>query len=74
MAFQQGKKYVVRKLMPVECERLQGFEDGHTDIPFEPIEEKKITKNKDSLRCKGLGNSMSVPVIRWIGERMMAAA
>lgn len=50
----------VRRLMPVECERLQGFPDGHTDIPGA----------KDGPRYKALGNSMAVPVMRWIGQRI----
>jgi len=57
----------VRRLMPVECERLQGFPDGHTLI--------KVGKNvsKDGPRYKALGNSMAVPVMRWIGNRVFDA-
>ena len=57
----------VRRLMPVECERLQGFPDGHTLI--------KVGKNvsKDGQRYKALGNSMAVPVMRWIGNRVFDA-
>lgn len=50
----------VRRLMPVECERLQGFQDGHTDIPGA----------KDGPRYKALGNSMAVPVMGFIGRRL----
>lgn len=50
----------VRRLTPTECERLQGFPDGHTAIP----------KAKDGPRYAALGNSMAVPVMRWIGERI----
>jgi len=50
----------VRRLMPVECERLQGFRDGHTDIPGA----------KDGPRYKALGNSMAVPVMRWLGRKI----
>lgn len=57
----------VRRLMPVECERLQGFPDGYTDIMFR---KKKAT---DGHRYKALGNSMAVPCIRWIGLRIMEA-
>lgn len=53
----------VRRLTPLECERLQGFPDGWTDIPWKG---KKHTP--DSPRYKALGNSMAVPVMRWIGE------
>lgn len=58
-------EYVVRRLMPVECERLQGFDDGWTDVDFGG---KPAT---DVYRYKALGNSMAVPVMRWIGERML---
>lgn len=54
-----------RRIMPVECERLQGFPDGHTNIPW-----RGKSESPDSLRYKALGNSMAVPVIRWIGERI----
>jgi DNA (cytosine-5)-methyltransferase 1 len=51
----------VRRLTPVECERLQGFPDNYTNIK----------KNcPDGNRYKALGNSMAVPVMRWIGERI----
>lgn len=53
-----GDGWVVRRLMPVECERLQGFPDGWTDLGDTP----------DGPRYKALGNSMAVPVIRAIGE------
>lgn len=56
--------YVVRRLMPVECERLQGFPDGWTDIEF------RGRPASDAARYKALGNSMAVPVMRWIGERI----
>ena len=51
---------VVRRLTPTECERLQGFPDGWTDLGDTP----------DTPRYKALGNSMAVPCMRWIGERM----
>lgn len=50
----------VRRLTPLECERLQGFPDGWTDIE----------NASDTARYKALGNSMAVPVMRWIGERI----
>jgi DNA (cytosine-5)-methyltransferase 1 len=50
----------VRRITPKECERLQGFPDNYTEIP----------NAKDGLRYKALGNSMAVPVMRWIGERI----
>ena len=57
----------VRRLMPVECERLQGFPAGHTQIPWRG---KSAADCPDSLRYKAIGNSMVVPVMRWIGERI----
>lgn len=55
-------QYVVRKLMPVECERLQGFPDGWTDIEF------KGKPASDAARYKALGNSMAVTCMLWIGK------
>ena len=57
---------VVRRLTPTECERLQGFPDGWTDIPWAI----KPTA-PDSRRYKALGNSMAVPVMKFIGKRIM---
>lgn len=59
--------YVVRRLMPVECERLQGFPDGWTRVPYRG---KPAEECPDTPRYKALGNSMAVPVMRWIGERI----
>ena len=91
-----GTSYVVRRLMPVETERLQGFPDGWTDLtgedadaiatrllngPFSGYDAKtsaRLSRNvrrwcadcPDGKRYKATGNSMAVPVIRWIGERI----
>jgi len=54
----------VRRLTCVECERLQGFPDNYTDI------KSKNKPTPDGPRYKALGNSMAVPVMRWIGERI----
>ena len=51
----------VRRLTPVECERLQGFPDNYTNIRADC---------PDGPRYKALGNSMAVPVMKWIGERI----
>lgn len=59
--------YVVRRLTPTECERLQGFPDGHTLIPWRG---KSAADCPDGPRYKALGNSMAVPVMRWIGQRI----
>jgi DNA (cytosine-5)-methyltransferase 1 len=52
---------VVRRLTPIECERLQGFPDDYTNIK---------EKCPDGARYKAMGNSMAVPVMRWIGKRI----
>jgi len=57
----------VRRLTPTECERLQGFPDSHTRIPWRG---KDASECPDGPRYKALGNSMAVPVMRWIGERI----
>jgi DNA (cytosine-5)-methyltransferase 1 len=57
----------VRRLTPVECERLQGFPDGYTAIAYR---NKPASECPDGPRYKALGNSMAVPVMRWIGERI----
>jgi DNA (cytosine-5)-methyltransferase 1 len=57
----------VRRLTPVECERLQGFPDNYTNIPW-----RNKTESPDGPRYKAMGNSMAVPVMRWIGERIAA--
>ncbi|EJV1484446.1 Dam family site-specific DNA-(adenine-N6)-methyltransferase [Enterobacter hormaechei] len=59
--------FSVRRLTPIECERLQGFPDGHTLVEYRgrPV--------ANGHRYKAIGNSMAVPVMRWIGERISAA-
>ncbi len=58
---------IVRRLTPTECERLQGFPDDYTLIPWK---NKNRENCPDTHRYKALGNSMAVPVMRWIGTRM----
>ena len=58
----------VRRLTPTECERLQGFPDGWTAIPF------RGKPAADGPRYKSLGNSMAVPVIVYVGRRIEDAA
>ena len=69
----QGGDYVaaqaVRRLTPTECERLQGFPDGWTAIPWRG---KDAAACPDGPRYKALGNSMAVNVMRWIGQRIDA--
>ncbi|WP_131207521.1 DNA (cytosine-5-)-methyltransferase [Bifidobacterium longum] len=61
----EKRSLTVRRLTPRECERLQGFPDDYTDIPYRNKEHAP-----DGARYKALGNSMAVPVMRWIGERI----
>jgi len=67
---QAGKEHAVgvssdvRRLTPRECERLQGFPDDYTAVPY------RGKPAADSPRYKAIGNSMAVPVMRWIGERI----
>ena len=57
----------VRRLTPRECERLQGMPDDHTQIPWR---NKPAEECPDTPRYKAIGNSMAVPVMRWIGQRI----
>jgi DNA (cytosine-5)-methyltransferase 1 len=57
----------VRRLTPVECERLQGFPDNYSQIEWN---NKPASECPDGPRYKACGNSMAVPVMRWIGERI----
>lgn len=61
-AHDRAASYGVRRLTPVECERLQGFPDGWTELG----------KTADSKRYAGLGDAVTVPVAEWIGRRMLA--
>lgn len=58
---------LVRKLTPIECERLQGFPDNYTQIPYR---NKPAEDCPDNPRYKAIGNSMAIPVMEWIGKRL----
>ena len=58
-------RMAVRRLTPIECERLQGFPDNYTNIPW-----RKKDESPDGPRYKAMGNSMAVPVMQWIGQRI----
>jgi DNA (cytosine-5)-methyltransferase 1 len=60
------QSFSVRRLTALECERLQGYPDNYTSIPW------RGGTAPDSLRCRALGNSFVVPVMRWIGRRIAA--
>jgi DNA (cytosine-5)-methyltransferase 1 len=57
--------WAVRRLTPTECERLQGFPDRFTDVPY-----RNRNWTPDGPRYKALGNSMAVNAMRWIGRRI----
>jgi DNA (cytosine-5)-methyltransferase 1 len=57
--------WAVRRLTPRECERLQGFPDDYTDVPY-----RRRNWTPDGPRYKALGNSMAVNVMGWLGERI----
>jgi site-specific DNA-cytosine methylase len=64
-----AERMAVRRLTPRECERLQGFKDDHTLIPWRG---KPADQCPDGPRYKALGNSMAVPCMEWIGQRIAA--
>jgi site-specific DNA-cytosine methylase len=68
-AVANGGGMAVRRLTPKECERLQGFPDNHTLIPWRG---KPAEQCPDGPRYKALGNSMAVPCMAWIGKRIAA--
>lgn len=65
-------QFVVRRLTPLECERLQGFPDKWTDIGDWTDSQGKLHKgNADSPRYKALGNSIALPFWRWLAKRIV---
>ena len=56
---------IVRRITPRECERLQGFEDDYTLIPW------RGAMSSDHVRYRAIGNSWAVPNVRWIGKRIL---
>jgi DNA (cytosine-5)-methyltransferase 1 len=58
------ERMAVRRLLPVECERMQGLPDDYTLIPY------RGKPAADGPRYRAIGNSMAVPVMRWIGQRI----
>ncbi|WP_408874683.1 DNA cytosine methyltransferase [Granulibacter bethesdensis] len=56
-----------RRLMPVECERLQGIPDHYTLVPY------RGKPAADAPRYRSIGNSMAVPCVAWIGKRLLQA-
>ena len=64
--------HIVRRLTPLECERLQGFPDGWTDIGEWVDSKGKKHKDADSPRYKALGNSIAIPPWKWVCKRLCA--
>ena len=65
-------KYIVRRLTPLECERLQGYPDGWTDIGEWTDSKGKVHKTSDAARYKALGNSIALPPWKWVLKRLCA--
>ena len=65
-------RYIVRRLTPLECERLQGFPDGWTDIGEWEDTKGKVRSASDALRYKALGNSIALPPWKWVLKKISA--
>lgn len=65
-------RYIVRRLTPLECERLQGHPDGWTDIGEWTDSNGKVHKTSDAARYKALGNSIALPPWKWVLKRICA--
>ncbi len=57
--------WAVRRLIPIECERLQGFPDDYTNVPY-----RGKNTVADGPRYKAIGNSMAVNAMEWLGDRI----
>ena len=66
------QRYIVRRLTPLECERLQGYPDGWTDIGEWTDSKGKVHKTSDAARYKALGNSIALPPWKWVLKRLCA--
>ena len=65
-------RYIVRRLTPLECERLQGYPDGWTDIGEYIDSNGKKKQSSDAARYKALGNSIAIPPWKWVMKRLCA--
>ena len=72
MVMEDDMDTVVRRLTPMECERLQGYPDGWTDIGEWTDSKGKKHRDSDSPRYKALGNSIALPFWQWMAERICA--
>ena len=72
VCIKQGERYIVRRLTPLECERLQGFPDNWTDIGEWTDTNGKKRQTSDAARYKALGNSIALPPWKWVLKRLCA--
>jgi len=70
MCMENNVNAVVRRLTPLECERLQGYPDGWTDIGEWTDSKGKKHKDADSPRYKALGNSIAIPYWEWLAKKV----
>ena len=70
IAVETKPHYIVRRLTPLECERLQGYPDGWTDIGEYTDSKGKKKKSSDTARYKALGNSIALPPWKWVIKRL----
>ena len=70
MVMEKNMDAIVRRLTPLECERLQGYPDGWTDIGEWTDSKGKKHKDADSPRYKALGNSIALPFWEWMAQRI----
>ena len=72
VCIKDGTRYIVRRLTPLECERLQGYPDGWTDIGEWTDSKGKTKQASDAARYKALGNSIALPPWKWVLKRLCA--
>ena len=72
VCIKSGTRYIVRRLTPLECERLQGYPDGWTDIGEWVDSNGKKRQTSDAARYKALGNSIALPPWKWVLKRLCA--
>jgi DNA (cytosine-5)-methyltransferase 1 len=72
VCIKSGTRYIVRRLTPLECERLQGYPDGWTDIGEWVDTNGKKRQTSDAARYKALGNSIALPPWKWVLKRLCA--
>ena len=73
MCMENSVNAVVRRLTPLECERLQGFPDNWTDIGEWTDSKGKTHKEADTPRYKALGNSIALPYWEWLAKRVVSS-